>query len=522
MDLSDWVERRAAFAPDRAALYYEGEAISYGGLAARVARLAAVLQHRLGVEGGDRVAVLGLNNPDTLALLFACARLGAIMVPLNWRLAPREHLLTLEDTRPRALFVEPEFIADVPPDTAGIARVVLADAPLAGHAALADLLADDPPPARPAPGIDYAAPVMICCTSGATGQPKGVVLDQNSVLFNAVHSAHMHDLTSADHVLTCLPLFHVGGMNIQTLPALHAGAAVTLHRKFDAGAVIDAIEREGVTLTVLVPTQIKAVLEHPRWPEADLSGLRMITTGSTVVPTALIEAVLARGVPLIQVYGSTETSPIAAYNDWRRCREEAGTSGKTAMHCAIRIVGNDGHDLPPGEDGEILVKGPNVMRGYWDKPELTADCLRDGWFATGDIGHFDADGSLCVSDRKKDMIISGGENIYPAEIEAVLAGHPDIVECAVVGLADDRWGEVPVVAVVPREGAALAAEDVVGFLDGRLARYKFPRGVVFAEALPRNAMGKLQKAALRRAVETGSLGPVIAARPKNAKVEAQP
>jgi fatty-acyl-CoA synthase len=496
VNVSDWVDGRAAFAPERVAIRFEGSEITYAAMAERVARLAAALDADLGVGHGDRVAFLGFNNPEMIALLFACARVGAILVPLNWRLAEPEHRRMLEDCAPSVLLAEAEFVdhVDSIKDAVPEMRCVgLGDA-AAGWLAYEALGQGG---GGPAPQGAYPDPLLICYTSGATGAPKGTVLTQSVLLWNAVNSTHLNDLTSADHVLTTLPLFHVGGLNMQTLPALHAGATVTLQRTFDVDAMFDAIERQHVTLTVLVPAQIMAVLEHARWPKADLSSLRLIVTGSTVVPPRLIEAVHARGVPMVPVYGATETAPIATYLAPADAERKLGSSGKAAVHCEIRLVDDDGRDVAPGEPGEILVRGPNVMSGYWNAPQATKEALVDGWFHSGDIGHQDADGFLFVDDRKKDMIISGSENVFPAELEIVLAECDRIAEAAVVGRDDERWGEVAVAVVVPKQADGISADEVSALFEGRLARFKHPRHVVFVDALPRNAMGKVVKDELR-------------------------
>jgi fatty-acyl-CoA synthase len=308
----------------------------------------------------------------------------------------------------------------------------------------------------------------------------------------------MHDLTSRDVVLTTLPLFHVGGVNIQTLPALHAGASVVLHPRFEPNAVIDALERDGVTLTVLVPAQLELLAREPRWRTADLSRLRAITTGSTIIGEAFVRKDLQRGVPLLQVYGATETCPIAVYQRVADAAAHPGSIGKPALHCEVRLVDDAGRDVARGESGEILVRGSNVMSGYWNKPRESADALVDGWYRTGDVAHADADGWLYVDGRRRDVIISGGENIYPAELENVLAECAGVAEVAVVGRSDERWGEAVVAVVVAAEGVRLTPESIAGMLDGRVARYKFPRDVVFVDALPRTALGKVKREDLRR------------------------
>jgi fatty-acyl-CoA synthase len=496
MDLAHWIERQAAFAPGRCAIRSADHEISYAALAMRTDAVATALV-AAGIGPGDRVAFLGLNNPEMLAMLFACARIGAMIVPLNWRLAPPEHRDMLADCEPKALVVEPAFAAGIDGLRRGLASMrCLALGDVAGWERYESFLQSAQGAVAPRRGA-AGLPVLLCYTSGSTGRPKGVVLTQDALFHNAVNSTRMHDLTSADRVLTTLPLFHVGGLNILTLPALHAGATVTLHAKFDPEATLDAIEREAITLTVLVPAQIDALRMLPRWPDAKLSSLRMITTGSQIVPPRIFEAVHARGVPLVEVYGSTETSPIATYVPAAEARRKAGAAGLPAMHCEIRVADEAGADVAAGASGEILVRGPNVMAEYWGKPAATAEALRGGWFHSGDVGHFDADGWLVVDGRIKDMIISGGENIYPAEIENVLAECEAIAEVAVVGRPDERWGEAVVAVVVPKAGKSVTEREVLAALEGRVARYKHPRAIVTVAQLPRTALGKVQKGEVR-------------------------
>ncbi len=500
MDLAQWLERHADFTPGKAAIRFAGQEISYRALAGRVRQAVDILS-ALGIREGDVVGFLGFNHPDMLVLLFACARARAILLPLNWRLAPPEHARVLDDARPRVVMVGPEFLAQAEmlresrPDIVWLAL----DAAPSGWLAWTGI-----EPAQTALASSdersFEAPVLLCYTSGSTGAPKGVVLTQEALFWNALNSAHMHDLTSADRVLTTLPMFHVGGLNIQTLPALHAGATVVLHPKFDPAAALDAIERERITLAVLVPAQLTALMEHPRWESADLSSLRVITTGSTIVPEAFVRRVHQRGVPLIQVYGSTETCPIATYLRAAEADRKAGSAGLPALYCAVRIVDGGGNDAGTGIDGEILVRGPSVMRHYWNAPAVTAAALRDGWYHSGDVGHFDEDGYLYVVARKNDMIISGGENIYPAELETVLLDCAAIAEACVVGRPDERWGEAVVAAVVLKPGAQISEAEVLALFDGRIARYKRPREIRFLERLPRTALGKVKREDIRAAV----------------------
>lgn len=509
-DIARWIDGWAAFQPNRSAIRFDAKDITYAALARRVAHAAKLLA-AIGIGRGDRIAYLGLNHPDLIVLLFAAAWRGAMLCPLNWRLAPAEHGLILADAEPKAVFAEPDFIESF---GATIAHRYAIGPATRGWPGFDQALATAAGDSDDRPGrLDD--PVLLVYTSGTTGRPKGAVLTQSALFWNAVNATHAHDLVSSDRVLTFLPLFHTGGLNIQTLPALHAGATVILQRRFEPAAVLDAIARERPTLTLMVPAVMQALIGHADFTGTDFGSLRLINAGSSTIPTALIDAFHAQGVPVGQVYGATETAPIAAYLRREDATAHVGSTGKPAIHCQIRIVDDAGRDVPAGVSGELWVAGPNVMTGYWCDPKATAEALRDGWFRTGDIGFRDADGYITINDRKKDLIISGGENIYPAELENVLAACPDIAEAAVVGRPDPRWGEVAV-AVVVRRGSGLDKARVAALFDGRLARFKHPKDVVFLDALPRNVMGKVRKDELRASpvVRQGGDGLGSAHRPK--------
>jgi fatty-acyl-CoA synthase len=490
VDFSRIIERWAAFQPDKPALRYEGRDISYAALLARI-DAATLRLASLGVHAGDRVSWLGFNHPEMLALLFALARLGGIFVPLNFRLARPELRSILEHSGAGILMVDPDHVAvgtALAQDLPLLKMVALGDAPPPGWFAW-----DGPAPAGFSPKLrgDDALPLMIVYTSGTTGKPKGAIHTQEAMLWNIVCSQHVHDFTPADTVLTALPMFHVGGLCIQTLPCLHAGGTVIVHPRFDPDRWLADVAALRPTLSVLVPATARAVVEHPRWASTDIASLRTINMGSMVVPNHLLSAFVDRGVAAVQVYGATETGPVSIVLRPEDARRKLGSTGKAALHCEVRLVGPDGVDVEPGDVGEIWIRGRNVMQGYWKDPENPA--FVDGWFRSGDLARVDEDGFYWIAGRSKDMIISGGENIYPAELENVLAECPDIVEAAVVGRPDARWGEVAVAVVVRKPGSTLDEAAVLALFDGRLARYKKPRQVLFAEALPKTALGKVQK-----------------------------
>jgi fatty-acyl-CoA synthase len=499
VDVCTLIERNAAFAPDKPAIRFGELTLSYAAFSARVELVARALKSEFGVNRGDRVAIISLNRPDYLVLLYACARLGAILVPLNWRLAVPEQLFILSDSGAKVLILEQAFAAIAPglheqlPDTTVVG---LDFVPTRGWS-WETLLAQGRGNGRN-PGVDLSCPLLIVYTSGTTGRPKGAVLRQEALLWNGMMSQHMHALTSDDHVLTVLPFFHVGGLNIQTTPALQHGATVTIHSRFAPDTTLSCFERDKPTLTVLVPATIQAVTEHPAWTTTDLSSLKAISTGSTIVPPHLIERFVARGVPVLQVYGSTETCPIAIYTRLGGDLSREGSTGLPGLCCEAAIIDDTGNELPPETTGEIAVRGPNVFCEYWRNEQATREALHGGWYRSGDIGRRDSDGYFWVHDRKKNLIISGGENIYPAEVERVLLEHPDIAECGVIGRADPRWDEVPVAYVIRRKDGSIDADGLKAHVQLHLARFKVPRDIIFVEDLPRTALGKVQHFMLKQ------------------------
>jgi fatty-acyl-CoA synthase len=452
--------------PHAVALVHEGARFTYGELAQRCEAAAELLARAWGVRRGDRVAWLGLNDPAQLVLLFALARLGAIFLPLNFRLAPPEWDAQVALCAPNLLVHDAAW--------AEAAKALAQRHSFDAHAA-AEVMSAEWGASAPDCG-DVDAPVLLVFTSGTTGTPKAAVHTQGSLLANMRIASQAQGLTHADRVLTVLPLFHVGGLCIQTLPALASGAQVMLHSRFTPDAVFDAIETQRPTLTLQVPATMKALIEHPRWAHSDLSSLRAVWAGSSVIPAPLIGAFHARGLLVYDVYGSTETGPFSI----ARGRPAAGVEVKLA-------------DLRADGSGEVWVRAPNVVRRYW--PDQAA-CDGENWFHTGDLARRDADGRYTIVGRARDLIISGGENIHPAEIDSALALHEAVLECAAFGVPDEEWGEAVAVAVVMRDGARADIAQLHAHLEARIARYKLPRRWMFVDALPKTALGKIQRGAL--------------------------
>jgi fatty-acyl-CoA synthase len=503
MDLSDLIARNAAFTPDKSALVFEGERLSYRTFHDRIERAAHGLKAAFGISRGDRVAVLSLNRPDYLVLLYACARLGAMLVPLNWRLAVAEQVFILSDASPKVLVLEQAFAGVLPALETTLPDIRVVELDFASQRPSFDELLQIPADGNRDPDVDLSCPLLIVYTSGTTGRPKGAVLRQEALLWNGVMSQHMHGLSSDDHVLTVLPFFHVGGLNIQTTPALHHGACVTIHPRFAPDAALAAIAHDRPTLTVLVPATIQAITDHPAWATTDLSSLKAVATGSQIVPPHLIDRFVARGVPVLQVYGSTETCPIAVYTRLGGDLSRQGSTGLPGLCCEARVIDQTGAELPPNRPGEIVVRGPGVFSGYWGNEEATREALHDGWYRTGDIGSVDSGGYFYVHDRKKNIIISGGENISAAEVERALLEHPDVADCGVIGRPDTRWDEVPVAYVMVRAGCSTTAEALAAHMRARLARFKVPREFVFVDDLPRTALGKVQHFRLKELAGEG-------------------
>ena len=483
-DLASWVDNWACHQPRTLAIEFNGIEKNYEEFSTRISATASWLNSN-NVRAGDRVAWLGPNHPLAIELLLACSRLGAIFLPLNSRLLVSEHHWILQDAEPKLVIAHESFLVHAQGAAAGIPVHPLAEVTQA-----------EPIDSTPRIG-KLSDSVLLAYTSGTTGTPKGAVLSQSALAANAVNGAHAHDLTSKDRFLTFLPLFHVGGLNIQTLPALMGGASVLLHELFDPGQWLADVERWRPTWSLFVPATLNAVSNHPDFERTDLSSLTGLMAGSSTIPEATTRPFFDRGISVGQVYGATETAPTAVVMRVDSASDRPGSCGKPATLCDVRIVSDAGTDVNDGESGELWVRGPNILSSYWRNPNATSESITDGWFHTGDVGHQDSEGWIYIDDRKKDLVISGGENIYPAELENVLAESALLLEATVVGAPDSRWGEVPVVVAVAAPGTEQNSQAVLDLFRGKVAPFKYPKQVIWTNELPRNVMGKVLKHEVR-------------------------
>ncbi|RLV48231.1 p-hydroxycinnamoyl-CoA synthetase [Nocardioides mangrovicus] len=485
--VGSWPARRARMTPDAVALVQDDRETTYAELEHRSLRLARGLRAR-GVGRGDRVAFLGLNSPALVLAMFATARLGAVFLPLNTRLAAPELAYVLEDSGARLLLLEEGFEATAP-DVVGFARGEGLSALEADGEALEEV-------------VELDDLFMIQYTSGTSGRPKGVMLTHGNITWNVYNLLVDVDLASDERSLVTAPLFHTAALNQVLFPTLLKGGTCLIEERFDPARALRLIDDGRVTVLFGVTSMYLAIQNQPGFAEADLSGLRHALSGGAPIPESLLRTWAERGVGIIQGYGLTESSPGATMLRAVDTVRKAGTAGTACFFTDVRVARPDLAGVDVGEPGEVLVSGPNVTPGYWRNPEATAAAFSDvggeAWLHTGDLATLDDEGYLRIVDRVKDMYISGGENVYPAEVEAAIHHHPAVAECAVIGVADERWGEVGRAFVVVREGESLDEQSLLAHLDGRLARYKIPRSVVFLTELPHNASGKLLKRELNR------------------------
>jgi len=495
-------ERRARLSAERTALHFEGRSWTYGEMAADIRGLAAVL-HAQGLRPGDRVGHLGFNRPECLFTLFAAAALGAVFVPLNFRLTPAELKVLVHDAEIHTLLVGSEHLVLIDPLRTELPchRYISIGSSAPGWESLPALLMS---PLAPAPMADVQPDdiATLVYTSGTTGVPKGAMLTHRNLWFNSLNWILSYGISAEDRLLTTAPMFHVGGLFVLLSPVLLVGGAVVLHRGFEAGAVIAALREHRITMSFSVPTMMRMLSEHPDFEGGDFSHLRLLVVGGAPSPESLLRRYAARHIAVSHTYGMSEVVSFCTFLETSSGIDKLNSAGRPAPLSQVKLIGPDGAEVRrPGIKGEICVRGPTVISGYWRRPEATATAFTaDGWFRTGDIGSFDEDGYLFVNDRLKDMVISGGENVYPAEVESALLEHPAIAQAAVIGRPDAQWGERVCAVLVLMPGTALTLGELQAFCEPRLARYKTPKELFVLDQLPLSGAGKVLKHVLRHSL----------------------
>lgn len=482
MWVGDWLGRRALYTPHR-----EGLVVLGGDRPLRLTfdqwnRRANQMAHYLlaqGVAKGDRVGVLAQNCPEMLDLLFACGKLGAIFVPYNWRLTSAELTPLLADAQPKVLFIGPGFS-------------------LEGAVPLLASRSEYPDTAPPPVSLDLEAPWMILYTGGTTGRSKGAIISHRQATWNAWNTIAGWGLSPDDRVPLMTPLFHTGGLNVFTTPLVQlGGTTVMMTGNFDPQLTLETIQQERLSIVFMVPTMFQMMMNLPGFASADFSHVRFFISGGAPCPQPVYDAYWAKGAIFKSGYGMTEVGPNCFILPDHEIKRKAGSVGFPIFHVGMRIMADDGHICGPGEVGELQITGQHLCSGYWNNPAASREANPDGWFRTGDMAYRDEEGFYYIVDRKKDMFISGGENVYPVEIEAAIYQHPAVAEAAVIGVADPKWGEIGKAVVALKPGATLTAEELIEHCRGLLARYKVPKLVEFRDSLPKSAAGKILKRELR-------------------------
>ncbi len=498
-----WAMRRALLEPDNLALYSKHIRLTYGEFDSRTNRIADSL-YREGVRQGDRVAMLMLNSVEFMEVLFGCAKLGAIAVPMNFRLTAAEVAYLLADSG-SALLVVSDKLEPVAAEAVSMEGVRVRRRWVVGHAGVLspgvapyeELVAGGRDEVRDeAVGLDDIAVLMY--TSGTTGRPKGAMLSHGNMTWNAVNMlGRAPGISYRDRTVTAAPMFHIGGLGVFTLPLFYVGGANYIQDVFVPTETLALMASERATGMFLVPAMWAALTQVKDFESYDLSNLRFGVSGGAPCPITVIEFMQDKGVTFQEGFGMTETAPLVSVLAAEDLPARAGSIGRVAMHVDARIVDDQDRDMPVDQVGELVLQGPNIFEGYWGLPAATAEAFRNGWFHTGDLGRMDAEGFITLVDRKKDMIITGGENVYPIEVEQVLFRHPQVADVAVIGAQDERWGEKVMAVVVPKPGENPTEQEIIEYARANMAHFKAPARVEFIAELPRNATGKILKRDLR-------------------------
>lgn len=500
--LTDWLAQRAALSPTKTALVDQtsGDRISYEAWNAKVNQLAHFLQQQLGLQKGDRIAVLAHNCVSYLDLCMAAGKLGVILQQMNWRLSADELAQLLEES-PKALFYNDPTLPLVKPLQAkldGVPSWVAMNSKARDEDLHLSAYASFPSTSPERPTLEWNDPWFLCYTGGTTGLPKAAILSHGNVLTNAINTVISWGLDSNDMAVLNAPLFHTGGLNVFTLPLVYAGGTSIVCESFNVDILFDLLEQEPVTVFFGVPTMFVMMQEHDRWESSDFSKVKFVISGGAPCPMPIFEKFWARDIEFKTGYGLTEAGPNTFWLPAEHVKKKPGSVGKPLMHIEVSLVDETDNEVGPNEVGELRIRGSHVTQGYWNNPKGTAESLKNGWLYTGDLAMCDSDGFYYIVGRRKDMFISGGENVYPAEVESVLHEFEEIGEAAVIGVPHPKWGEAGVAVVRPVEGYHPTSESILAYCKGKLAKYKIPRRVFLVDELPKTGAGKIDKKLLER------------------------
>ncbi|PJF22706.1 MAG: long-chain fatty acid--CoA ligase [Phototrophicales bacterium] len=495
--ITDYLQKRADLTPDRIALTctITNRQITYQQWNAQANQTANLLIS-LGIRAGDRVAVYATNSVDYMDVWMACGKIGAVLQNLNWRLTVHELQFLIRDAAPLVLFYSADFneqIEQLRPHIPSVRHFIAFDEPIIETDHAFSLRADQPTVLQTSPELEMDAPWVICYTGGTTGLPKGAILTHANMTWNSINTVMSWGLDQNDVAILNAPLFHTGGLNVFTLPLIHVGGRNIVCKSFDVAQVFDLIANGGATVLFGVPTMFTMMQQHPDWEKADFSKLKIVISGGAPCPMPIFERFWEKGVDFKTGYGLTEAGPNNFALPPEDVRRKPGAVGKPLFHVQVKIVDENGVECPPNQAGELLIRGPHVTPGYWNNSEATQKTIINGWLHTGDLAIRDEEGYYTIVGRLKDMIISGGENIYPAEVESVMHAHPAVSEAALIGVPDEKWGEVGLAVVVIKPGCTLHATELLDFMQQRLAKYKVPKSVVFVDELPKTGPGKIDK-----------------------------
>jgi fatty-acyl-CoA synthase len=500
MFYGDWLQRREMLSPNKVALIdaqNDNRPITYREWNRQANQFANFLGERLAIRKGDRVSIYAMNRVEYLDALFACNKLGAILHVINWRLTPAELGDIINDAAPRVMIYSQEFGGQVDELRPGLSTVeswvgldqTTSDKDFDWPAERGNWPTTQPPPIE----LDWDHPWMLCYTGGTTGLPKGAILHYRSVTANSFNTIVSWGLRPDDVVPQYMPFFHTGGLNVLTVPLVHLGATNIICAGFDIDQLFDQVANLGVTFFFAVPAMFLAMIQHPRWASLELSQVRLVMSGGGTCPSVVFEAFWEKGIEFKTGYGLTEAGPNTFWLPTEYMKSKLGAVGRPLFHIDVKLVDETGAEVGPEKIGHLLIRGAHVFGGYWNQPEATAEAIVDGWLHTGDLARRDADGDYTIVGRLKDMIKSGGENIYPAEVEDMMHSHPDVAEAAVISIPDPRWGEVGRAIVVLKAGAGICEADLIAWMRGQMAHYKVPKSIVFVESLPKTGADKVDK-----------------------------